>query len=85
MTLIDKLTAALKAVQMYENTEAETILMDVVKDLHLNTLYPDSEQAFKEQLALSGFYKDTMGRLKQIPVEQLNECVHLCSCCKVIE
>lgn len=85
MTLIDKLTAAYQAVEMYDNNEAIDILADVLKDLHLNALYPNSEQAFAEQLASTGYYKDTLGRLKQIPVDQKTECVHLCSCCKVME
>ncbi len=72
--LIEKLKEVIDLIHWGHFHEPISILSEIIKDMHLNTLYPDQVP-----------YRDTLGRLKFAPIEQSNECVHLCSCCKVIE
>lgn len=88
MTLIEKIRQLHNHIVFHKEAEAISLLHEISIDLHLANLYPlnaEAEHGFDEQLKEQGMYKDTMGRLKQIPIEQKNECTNLCSCCKVME
>lgn len=79
MTPTERLMQIRAALKENQPASALYLLEQLISEQHLNVLYPEAEAVFE------GVYIDTMGRLKVKPVDQKNECVHLCSCCKVME
>lgn len=79
MTITERLMQIRAALKETGPANALVLLEQLISEQHLNVLYPEAEAVFE------GVYTDTMGRLKVKPVDQQTECVHLCSCCKVME
>lgn len=79
MTITERLMQIRAALKDRHDGQANALYLieQLITEQHLNALYPEA--------VVEGVYTDTMGRLKVKPIEQSNECVHLCSCCKVIE
>lgn len=79
MTITERLMQIRAALKDRHDGQANALylLEQLITEQHLNALYPEA--------VFEGVYTDTMGRLKVKPIDQQTECVHLCSCCKVMQ